>query len=169
MSNRFQSKKDMNEKNQKLKEKKIKKGPRKTDEKTRAMQFGEEGLAEQRIAELTGSNKPADLKEGKFLQDVLDEKKPLSAEARVLKRFMTFFEKEPGICLHGFKPQEYMQRFKEMARVVRESQVPLELSRLEESILSVLNIPVNGIKQWVDSEMRKIQIIKQDFLNGNFS
>ena len=74
---------------------------------------------------------------------------------------MKFFKEEPGICLHGFKPQQYMERFKEMAREVRKSLIPLELSKLEESILSVLNIPVNDVKQWVDSEIRKIEIIKQ--------
>ena len=96
----IQNKEDMNEKNQKkkLKEEKNKKGPKTTQQKSRAMQYGEEVLAEQRITELNTPKKMADLKEKKFLEDVLKDKKPLSTEEMVLKRFMKFFKDEPGIA-----------------------------------------------------------------------
>ena len=127
--------------------------------KARAMQFGDEALIKSRIAQLNKKTKlnAEDIREKKYLEDILDEKLPLSCEANVVLRVRNFFQHEPGICLHGFKPQDYLIRYIELAKEQRKTNPPLKLSKLEESMLKILNISITGIDKWVNEAIVKIE------------
>lgn len=134
----------------------------KRGDKARAMQYGDEVLIKKRIQQLDqkAKLKTEDMREKKFLEKLVEEKLPLSCEAKVVLRLRKFFENEPGICLHGYKPEEYLQRYREVAKDMRESFAPTRLSTLEGNILSMLNIPVSDVEQWVESEIANIEAEK---------
>ena len=101
----------------------------KRGDKARAMQYGEECLIKARIAQLENlaKKKAEDEREKSHLEQILIEKLPLSCEADVVLRFRSFFESEPGLCLHSFKPTDYLLRFIELAKELRKDSSPLQL------------------------------------------
>ena len=84
-----------------------------------AMQYGNETDIRERINQLQGAKKMEDVKELKHQEEILKDKRPLACEEQVNQRFLTFFKDEPGLFLHGFKPKEYLQRFRELAKEER--------------------------------------------------
>ena len=146
----------------------------KRGDKARAMQYGEECLIKARIAQLEtlAKKKAEDEREKSHLEEILKEKLPLSCEADVVLRFRSFFENEPGLCLHSFKPTDYLIRFIELAKELRNDSSPLQLSNLERSILRVLNIEISTIDQWAFDIIAKIEIASlktQPISNSSFS
>ena len=137
-------------------------GKGKQKDRARAMQFGDESLIKDRIDQLKklSKKKDADTRELHHLQQIIEEKRPLSCEASVVLRFRTFFESEPGLCLHSYNPSDYLLRFIELAKELRKTSSPTKLSQLEKSILRVLNIPMSDIDQWVAEAITKIEIEK---------
>ena len=134
----------------------------------RAMQFGDENAIKQRIQiieqNLLVKKTAEDTREKQYLQQILEKKRPLSCENKVILRFRNFFEKQRGICLHGYKPEEYLKRYLELAKDLRKkpSNNPVGLLPLEEHILRVMNIPVSDVDNWVQASMNKIQTISSN-------
>ena len=133
------------------------------DYASRAMQYGDVGEARKRITDLDQktTKKMEDLKEKKYLDTLINTKKPpLRAEEKVRERLMSFFSKQIGLSLQGYKPGEYLQTFKDMAKNVRQEigkhVTVLDLLPIEKNILEVLNIKVDVIKDWVDVIMQRI-------------
>ena len=141
----------------------------KNKQAARAMQYGNEADARKRIAELKGSKKAEDVKERNFLEEkVLRDKQPLAAEADVLKRFQDMFSKEPGLCLHGFKPSTYLAPLRVMAKEAIKNMNPnsIDLIQLQKQCLRMLNITDTGIKKWTNDQIQNIEI-KQMQLSDN--
>ena len=86
-----------------------------------AMQYAREEEIKNRIKILQGAKKTEDVRERSHLEEILKEKRPQACEDRVNQRFLTFFKNEPGLFLHGFKPKEYLQRFRELAKQKRKT------------------------------------------------
>ena len=132
----------------------------KRKDRARAMQFGDESLILQRIAQLEQlqKKKAEDEREKSHLELILREKSPLSCEANVVLRFRTFFENEPGLCLHSFSPSDYLLRYIELANELRKIFSPMKLLPLEKSILRILQIPIGDIDKWVADSIKKVEI-----------
>ena len=146
----------------------------KRGDKARAMQYGEECLIKARIVQLEklAKKKAEDEREKSHLEQILIEKLPLSCEADVVLRFRSFFQNEPGLCLHSFKPTDYLLRFIELAKELRNDSSPLQFSNLERSILRVLNVEISTIDKWVSYMIGEIKIegLKmQPVSNSSFS
>ena len=102
------------------------------------------------------------------MEEILNEKRPLACEDKVNQRFLEFFKNEPGLYLHGFKPKEYLQRFRELAKHKRETISTLRLLDIEQCILELLGIREQEIEDWVKEKIG-IMEIKSKQLPGNSS
>ena len=122
-----------------------------------AMQYSIEETIEERIVALEGFNKIEDIKERTHLKEILKEKRPLACEHKVNHRFANFFKNEPGLFLHGFKPTEYLQRFRELAKEIRKTRSALKLQDIELCILELLGIQEQEIEYWVIDKLKSIK------------
>lgn len=130
----------------------------KKGKKAFAMQYGSEKEIEARIQQLQGAKKAEDVKERTHLEEILHEKRPLACEDKVNQRFLEFFKNEPGLYLHGFKPKEYLQRFRELAKCKRETISTLRLLDIEQCILELLGIEEQEIEDWVKEKIGIMEI-----------
>ena len=78
---------------------------------------------------------------------------------------MRFFKDEPGLFLHGLKPKEYLQRFRELAKEKRKSVSTLKLLDIELCILELLGIEEQEIEDWVQDKLDCIKI-KNNYAYG---
>ena len=129
----------------------------KNNKKALAMQYGIETEINARIEELKGIKKFEDEKELKFFKDVLLEKMSKACEEKANYRFLDFFKNEPGLFLHGFKPREYLKRFRELAKEERKTMSTLKLLDVEHCILDLLQINEQEIEDWIKE---KVELIK---------
>lgn len=129
----------------------------KNSTKAFVMQYGDESKIEARIQQLKPSKKFEDVKERTHLEDILKQKRPLACEEKVNLRFLRFFKDEPGLFLHGFKPKEYLQRFRELAKEIRKSMTSLRLLDIELCVLQLLSIEKDEIEDWVNDKMSSIK------------
>ena len=142
----------------------------------RTMQFVDEKLIKNRIKCLDQKINPSieDIREKAHFDQLLLAKLPMSTEAKVILRFQNYFAKDRGLLLHSYKPGEYLQRYLELAKDLRQNNNdpkkynPPNLTTLEKDILDILSIPSSDIDQWVLSSMNAIQM-KQSCVSNFFS
>ena len=126
--------------------------------KALAMQYGNEYEIKERIEELKDSKKFEDTKELGYLKELLFDKMPLACEEKVIHRFLDFFENDPGLFLHGFKPKEYLKRFRELTKEKRKEVSTLKLLDVEVCVLELLGIKGQEIEDWVTEKLNLIKI-----------
>ena len=135
-----------------------------------AMQYENETDIRSRINQLQGAKKTEDVKELKHLEEILKEKRPLACEDKVNQRFLEFFKNEPGLYLHGFKPKEFLQRFRELAKQKRKTISTLRLLDIEQCVLELLGIEEQEIEDWVKEKIGIMEIkTKQQPRNSSTS